>query len=165
MTVSPQLTERLRKPHWSLARTWLLQPGIPDGEAAYDAAVAGAADAVVLDIEDGLPDAQKAAGRQSVAGWLDGGNSAWVRINGVGTPGWSADLAALSDVSGLTGVMLAKAESPTTSPRRPPGCPPARRWWRWSSRRWAWRRSRRSRGRPGAHELRSAWATSDATPA
>ncbi|BBY26954.1 HpcH/HpaI aldolase/citrate lyase family protein [Mycolicibacterium sediminis] len=127
MTVSPQLTERLRKPHWSLARTWLLQPGIPDGEAAYDAAVAGAADAVVLDIEDGLPDAQKAAGRQSVAGWLDGGNSAWVRINGVGTPGWSADLAALSDVSGLTGVMLAKAESPddvaSTAARLPAGTP------------------------------------------
>lgn len=126
MTVSPQLTERLRKPHWSLARTWLLQPGIPDGAAVYDAAVTGSADAVVLDIEDGLPASQKSDGRAAVAEWL-GGGSAWVRINAVGTPEWSADLDALTDVPGLSGVMLAKAESPddvaSTAARLPSGTP------------------------------------------
>lgn len=111
VTVAPQVTARVRKPHWSLARTWLLQPGIPDGGEVYDAASAGTADVMVLDIEDGLPDAQKAAGRVSVVDWLQRGAQAWVRISGVGTPQWSADLDALAGARGLAGVMLAKAES------------------------------------------------------
>ena len=105
--VSPQVAERIRKPHWSLARTWLLQPGVPDGCEAFDDAASGSADAVVLDIEDGLPDFQKAAGRHAVAEWLTAGGRAWVRINTAGTPIWSADLDALAGVPGLVGVMLA----------------------------------------------------------
>ncbi|MET0900192.1 MAG: aldolase/citrate lyase family protein [Mycobacterium sp.] len=127
MTVSPQVTERIRKPHWSLARTWLLQPGIPAGSEAYDAATASSADAVVLDIEDGLPDAQKPAGRLSVAEWLQGGGQGWVRINSVSTAAWSADLDALSDAPGLVGVMLANTESvddvAATAARLPSGTP------------------------------------------
>ncbi len=96
MTVSPQATQRRRKPHWSLARTWLLQPGIPDGGEAYDAAIASSADAIVLDIEDGLPEAQKPAGRVAVAEWLSAGAQAWVRINSVATSAWSADLDAVA---------------------------------------------------------------------
>lgn len=111
VTIAPQATKRVRKPHWSLARTWLLQPGIPDGSEAYDAAAASAADAVILDIEDGLPDVQKPAGRRSVIEWLDAGAQAWVRINSVSTPAWSADLSALAKAPGLAGVMLAKVES------------------------------------------------------
>jgi citrate lyase subunit beta/citryl-CoA lyase len=127
VTVSPQVTERVRKPHWSLARTWLLQPGIPDGSEEYDAAAASIADVVVLDIEDGLPDAQKAAGRLSVAEWLDAGAREWVRINSVSTALWSADLDALANVHGLAGVMLAKTESAddvaATAARLPAGTP------------------------------------------
>ena len=111
VTVSPQVAERIRRPHWSLARTWLLQPGLPDGRDVFDAAVAGSADAVVLDIEDGLPDVQKPAGRQSVAEWLCGGGRGWVRINSANTPAWTLDLDALSGAPGLIGVMLAKTES------------------------------------------------------
>ncbi|MGB3481790.1 MAG: aldolase/citrate lyase family protein [Mycobacterium sp.] len=126
MTVSSQVTERVREPHWSLARTWLLQPGIPNGGRAYDAAVAGSADAVVLDIEDGLPEAQKVAGRQSVAEWLGSGQG-WVRINSVSTSAWSADLDALAQAPGLIGVMLAKTESAddvaATAARLPAGTP------------------------------------------
>lgn len=127
MIVSPQATERRRKPHWSLARTWLLQPGTPGGSEAYDAAVAGSADAIVLDIEDGLPDAQKSAGRVSVADWLTSGAQAWVRINSVASPAWSADLDVLAHVPGLLGVMLAKTESgddiAATAARLPSGTP------------------------------------------
>jgi citrate lyase subunit beta/citryl-CoA lyase len=127
VTVSPQVTERVRKPHWSLARTWLLQPGIPDGSDEYDAAAASSADAVVLDIEDGLPDAQKPAGRLSVAEWLDAGAQEWVRINSANTALWSADLDALANVQGLGGVMLAKTESAddvaATAARLPAGTP------------------------------------------
>lgn len=111
MTASPQATEQLRKPHWSLARTWLLQPGTPGGSAAYDAAARSSADVVVLDIEDGLPDAQKPAGRVSVAEWLSAGGRGWVRINSVTTREWAQDLEALAKAPGLAGVMLAKTES------------------------------------------------------
>jgi citrate lyase subunit beta/citryl-CoA lyase len=110
VTVSPQVAERIRRPHWSLARTWMLQPGVPNGRNVFEAAVACSADAVVLDIEDGLPDVQKPAGRQSVAEWLCGGGEGWVRINSAGTPAWTADLDALSGAPGLAGVMLAKTE-------------------------------------------------------
>lgn len=125
--VSAQVAERIRKPHWSLARTWLLQPGTPGGGAAFDAAVEGSADAVVLDIEDGLPDAQKPAGRRTVAHWLSDSGRAWVRINAVSTPSWPADLDALADAPGLAGVMLAKTESAAdiaaTAGRLPAGTP------------------------------------------
>jgi citrate lyase subunit beta/citryl-CoA lyase len=127
VTVAPQLTEQVRKPHWSLARTWLLQPGVPDGSQRYDAAIGSNADAVVLDIEDGLPDAQKPAGRRSVAQWLNAGGQAWVRINSMSTTAWSADLDALASAPGLTGVMLAKSESAddivATAARLPAGTP------------------------------------------
>ncbi|MGB3372157.1 MAG: aldolase/citrate lyase family protein, partial [Rhodococcus sp. (in: high G+C Gram-positive bacteria)] len=43
--------------------------------------------------------------------WLEAGNSAWVRINDATTSFWADDLAALSGLRGLAGVMLAKTES------------------------------------------------------
>jgi citrate lyase subunit beta/citryl-CoA lyase len=104
-----------------------LQPGIPAGGDAYDAATASSADVIVLDIEDGLPDAQKAAGRRSVTDWLESGAQGWVRINSVSTPHWSADLDALAKTPGLVGVMLAKTESAddvaATAARLPSGTP------------------------------------------
>lgn len=125
--VSSQVAERVRKPHWSLARTWLLQPGTPGGDEAFDAAVEGSADVVVLDIEDGLPDPQKPAGRGAVAGWLSAGGRGWVRINSVSTPAWQADLDAVAAAPGLAGVMLAKTESAddiaATAARLPAGTP------------------------------------------
>ncbi len=126
MTVSPT-AQRIRRPHWSLARTWLLQPGLPDGGDVFDTAIAGSADVVVLDIEDGLPDVQKPAGRQSVAEWLYTGGLGWVRISCASTPAWAADLDALAGAPGLAGVMLAKTESAddiaATAARLPAGIP------------------------------------------
>ncbi|MDX1872027.1 aldolase/citrate lyase family protein [Mycolicibacterium sp. 120266] len=125
--VAARVAERIRKPHWSLARTWLLQPGLPGGGEAFDAAAAGRADIVVLDIEDGLPEAQKAAGRHAVAEYLSAGGRAWVRINCVSTAAWSADLDAVAQTPGLAGVMLAKAEGAddvaATAARLPDGLP------------------------------------------
>lgn len=86
-----------------------------------------AVDVVVLDIEDGVPAAVRADGRDAVAGWLHDGGSAWVRINNVSTPEWTEDLAALASAPGLAGVMLAKTESPddvaATAARLPAGTP------------------------------------------
>lgn len=127
MTISRLAAQRVRRPHWSLARTWLLQPGLPGGGDTFDATVAGSADIVVLDIEDGLPDTQKPAGRASVADWLHAGGRAWVRINCMGSPAWQADLDAVSRAPGLDGVMLAKTESAddvaATAARLPTGTP------------------------------------------
>lgn len=127
MTISPEATQRVHRPHWTVARTWLLQPGLPDGNDAFDAAAASVADVVVLDIEDGLPDVQKSAGRRSVAEWLYAGGRAWARISSVASPEWAADMDALSDAPGLAGLMLAKTEScddvAATVARLPVGMP------------------------------------------
>lgn len=119
MTVS----SRLRRPHWSLARTWLLQPGVP----GFASAAGSGSDVVVLDIEDGVPEAQRDDGRRAVAEWLHDGGSAWVRINSTVTSEWHADLDAVSAAPGLAGVMLAKTESSddvaATAARLPAGTP------------------------------------------
>ena len=121
--IGMSVSSRVRSPHWSLARTWLLQPGLPGFASAVDTVC----DVVVLDIEDGLPSAQRDDGRRAVADWLHGGGSAWARINSVTTPAWEADLDALSTAPGLAGVMLAKTESPddvaATAARLPAGTP------------------------------------------
>ncbi|CAN3128762.1 Citrate lyase subunit beta-like protein [Mycobacterium sp. smrl_JER01] len=122
VTVFPQ-TQRTCRPHWSLARTWLLQPGRP----GFDTTLSDAADVVVLDVEDGLPDAEKPAGRRAVGQWLRDGGNAWARINAAGTSDWDADLEVVGPAPGLAGVMLAKTESGTdiaaTSSRLPAGTP------------------------------------------
>ena len=69
------------EPHWSLARIWSLQSGIPGSRTTFRTATKSHVDVVVLDIEDGLPDAQKTQGRGEVADRLTTGGKAWVRIN------------------------------------------------------------------------------------
>nr|WP_111509027.1 aldolase/citrate lyase family protein [Mycobacterium kyogaense] len=122
MTVFPE-THCVRRPHWSLARTWLLQPGRP----GFFRSLPSDADVVVLDIEDGLPAAEKPAGRRAVAEWLYGDGSAWVRISSAGTPDWHADLDVVAAAPGLRGIMLAKVESAhdvvATAQRLPTGTP------------------------------------------
>ena len=107
------------------ARSWLLVPGTkPD---TFGDAVASGVDAVILDIEDAVAPAKKPAAREAVVRWLTEGNSAWVRINDATTQYWADDLAALSGLPGLVGVMLAKTESggqiDATAARLAPGTP------------------------------------------
>ncbi len=91
------------------ARSWLLVPASkPD---TFAAAVESEVDAVILDIEDAVAPKAKPAARDAVVAWLEAGNSAWVRINDATTSFWADDLAALSGLRGLAGVMLAKTES------------------------------------------------------
>lgn len=99
-----------------LARSWLLVNGAQPERFAP--AAASAADVVVYDIEDSVAPAGKAQARAAVVDWLssldENGHRrrGWVRINGFGTPWWAEDLAALSGVPGLDGIMLAMVESP-----------------------------------------------------
>lgn len=97
------------------ARSWLLVSA--SRPEVFRAAVEGPADAVLLDLEDGVVPAAKAAAREAVVAFLgdadDAGEHgrAWVRINDTSTPYWADDLAALDGLPGLNGIMLAKSES------------------------------------------------------
>ncbi|MGA9872045.1 MAG: aldolase/citrate lyase family protein [Rhodococcus sp. (in: high G+C Gram-positive bacteria)] len=91
------------------ARSWLLVPATKP--EVFSAAVKSEVDAIILDIEDAVAPAAKPAARDAVVSWLEAGNSAWVRINDATSSFWADDLAALSGLRGLAGVMLAKTES------------------------------------------------------
>lgn len=93
-----------------LARSWLLvNASYPD---RFEAAMASAADVVVLDIEDAVAPKDTAAARQHVLDFFASGRQAWVRINGFGTQWWEDDCRALADCEGMIGVVLAMVESP-----------------------------------------------------
>ncbi|QNG19194.1 CoA ester lyase [Rhodococcus triatomae] len=91
------------------ARSWLLLSAAAPEQ--FDDAVSGPADAVILDLEDAVPDAGKAKARSDVVEWLSSGGRAWVRINDATTGFWHEDLDALAGAIGLEGVVLAKTES------------------------------------------------------
>nr|WP_245192916.1 CoA ester lyase [Kocuria sp. JC486] len=80
--------------------------------SVFPAALASEADSVIFDIEDGLPEAQKAQGRAAVVDALNGGAGAWVRINDITSEHWREDLEALAEAKNLRGLMLAKTEHP-----------------------------------------------------
>ncbi|WP_280181118.1 HpcH/HpaI aldolase/citrate lyase family protein [Nocardia farcinica] len=107
------------------ARSWLLVPA--DDADRYATAAASAADAVVLDLEDGVAADRKADARAEVARLLRSGHRAWVRINDADSVHWSDDLAALAELPGLAGVVLAKTEHgeqvDATAARLPGGLP------------------------------------------
>jgi len=73
-------------------------------------ALASAADAVIVDLEDAVAPADKDAARTGLLAALAADARVFVRINSVGTPWHDADRACL-DHPGIAGVMLAKAEA------------------------------------------------------
>ncbi|GAB3623041.1 CoA ester lyase [Mariniluteicoccus endophyticus] len=93
-----------------LARSWLLVNATH--VERFDAAVASAADVVILDIEDAVAPKDKETARQNVVDFFERGGEAWVRINGFGTEWWEADCKALAQFPNCLGVMLAMVESP-----------------------------------------------------
>lgn len=70
------------------------------------------ADAVIIDLEDAVGHAEKAAARSSLSGAIPSGGVALLRINAVGTPWHEDDLKAARDLP-LAGVVLPKAETRT----------------------------------------------------
>lgn len=108
-----------------LARSWLLVPATaPD---AFTPDPAAEIDAVIIDLEDAVAASGKKAARERVVEWFANGGNAWVRINDATTEYWADDLAALSSVPGVSGIMLAKTESgfqvDATEDRLPDGTP------------------------------------------
>ena len=93
-----------------LLRTWMFVPG--HRQKMVDKALKLGQDATILDLEDGVPAAEKALAREAVAAVLgQGGNKAlyFVRIHQCGSDEMAADLDAVVR-PGLDGLVLAKVE-------------------------------------------------------
>ncbi|MEM7049259.1 MAG: CoA ester lyase [Acidobacteriota bacterium] len=96
------------------ARSYLFAPG--NDERLLGKVFDAGADAVVLDLEDAVPVAQKARARDLVVAALatrdtTAGPQVWVRINGLDSELWRHDVAALAELP-LTGLRVPKAEDP-----------------------------------------------------
>jgi citrate lyase subunit beta/citryl-CoA lyase len=95
------------------ARTFLFVPG--NRPERYDKALASPADMVIVDLEDAVPAADKAAARVALAAawpqWPTAQRARMlVRINAAETASHVDDLACLAQLPGLPAVMLPKAE-------------------------------------------------------
>ncbi len=96
-----------------LRRSFLFVPGSEERKLAKAASLG--ADAVVLDLEDGVAAARKAVARAQIQAFLqaqDGQAVEWlVRLNGVATPDFEADLEA-SVRAGPAALVIPKVDSP-----------------------------------------------------
>ncbi|MFD4946775.1 HpcH/HpaI aldolase/citrate lyase family protein [Streptomyces sp. NPDC058239] len=92
-------------------RSWLYVPA--DRPDLLGKAMAGQADAIVLDLEDAVPAGSKRTARDRVAAALtqDWPKPIWVRINSLESPWGKDDLAALAGTT-AAGLRLPKAEDP-----------------------------------------------------
>lgn len=93
-----------------MSRTWLFVPG--NRPERFDKALAAGADRVIIDLEDAVAPADKAAARDALARWLASTTAKLaVRLNAADTA-WFADDIALIDSPAVNTVVLPKAEDP-----------------------------------------------------
>lgn len=96
------------------ARSLLFVPG--NRPERFEKAALSGADAIILDLEDAVPPAEKASAREAIRQqWpqlLTLNVPLVVRINAAASAAWSQDLAALAGLQRLAAVMVSKAESP-----------------------------------------------------
>lgn len=90
-------------------KSFLFVPG--HQPTRFDKACATDADAIIIDLEDAVSPADKDSARQAIADWLPGSRPVILRINSVDTPWFQEDLA-LCQATGISGVILPKAENP-----------------------------------------------------
>ena len=93
----------------TLHRSYLFVPG--NRPERFDKACATATHAVIIDLEDAVPAAEKIAARAATAAWLSADRPVMVRINAADTE-WFADDLALCALPGVAGIILPKAERP-----------------------------------------------------
>ncbi len=92
----------------TLARSYLFVPG--NRCERIPKALASGADAVIVDLEDAVPTAEKDAARAAVAAALRAEAPVWLRVNGEQTPWFEADCSLLGQ-PGIAGLVIPKAES------------------------------------------------------
>ena len=92
----------------SIARSYLFVPGNrPD---RFDKACAAGAGAVIIDLEDAVPAADKSKARMAVEAWVSPAHPVIIRINGVSS-NWFRDDVTCCRMPGVQAVMLPKTES------------------------------------------------------
>ena len=89
-------------------RSYLFVPG--NRPERFDKALAAGADAVIVDLEDAVPEAEKDSARAAVARWLAPEKPVLVRINATGASAFRDDLE-LCRHPGVAGIVLPKAEA------------------------------------------------------
>lgn len=94
----------------ALARTLLFVPG--NRPERFAKAAATAADLVIVDLEDAVPEENKAAARDAVVQWLSAEGQAAVRVNGTKSVHYQQDVAVLAGLPGLQAVVVPMADDP-----------------------------------------------------
>jgi len=90
-----------------IPRSYLFVPGNrPD---RFTKACASGAHAVIVDLEDAVPEAEKPAAREAVAGWLNPAHPVLIRINGAATT-WFRDDVTICNMPGIAAIVLPKTE-------------------------------------------------------
>jgi len=95
-------------PDLAHARSFLFTPG--HQPERFGKALACGADAVILDLEDAVPVAEKAAARIAINTWLNRERPVLLRINAVHSACHDEDVV-IARQPGVAGIVLAKAES------------------------------------------------------
>jgi citrate lyase subunit beta/citryl-CoA lyase len=94
-----------------LARVFLYIPAHDERKVAKALAGSGA-DALILDLEDGVPPSEREKARRQVTAQPPQSHTPiLVRVNAVGSQAHAADLAAVCAARGVKGVVLAKADA------------------------------------------------------
>ncbi|TMS58586.1 CoA ester lyase [Imbroritus primus] len=93
----------------ALPRSYLFVPA--NRPERLDKALQSGADAVIVDLEDAVPPADKRAARESLLAWLTAEASVLVRVNGPDTE-WFEDDVRLASHPGVAGIVLPKTERP-----------------------------------------------------
>ena len=91
-----------------IARSYLFVPG--NRPERFAKATASGADAVIVDLEDAVPPAEKSRARTEVEAWVSPAHPVLLRINGVDTP-WFRDDVTCCRMPGVTAILLPKTES------------------------------------------------------
>lgn len=88
-------------------RSFLFVPG--NRPERFEKACGAGAHAVIVDLEDAVAPADKAAAREAARAWFTAEKPVWLRINGPESEWFACDLD-LVGLAGVKGVMLPKAE-------------------------------------------------------
>jgi citrate lyase subunit beta / citryl-CoA lyase len=93
----------------TVVRTWLYVPG--HRTERIPKALASAADAVIIDLEDAVPPAQKELARENAV--KHAGHRVWIRVNSPASPWGEDDLAAVAGLP-IDGLRVPRADDPDT---------------------------------------------------